>query len=89
METEEESTQTPKGENAPMPMDVDGTSSLEQGGSNNSITAEEDAHRAINMLKGDDASERIAAANKLEGIAKALGEERTRNVSRIELSCAS
>lgn len=85
METEEESTQIQKEESTPMPMEVEGASQPEGEGGGMNITAEEEAHQAINMLKGDDTSERIAAANKLESIAKTLGEERTRNVSQ---SCA-
>ncbi len=42
------------------------------------ITEEEEARQAIDMLRGDDVTERIAAANKLDSVAKTLGEERTR-----------
>lgn len=45
------------------------------------ITQEDDAKQAIEMLRGDDVSERVSAANRLEAIATALGEERTREVS--------
>ena len=72
MDIEEESTQTSKSSTMPGPMDAD----MEQ----------DDARQAIDMLRGEDLSERIAAANKLESIAKTLGEERTREVSRIR-SC--
>ena len=44
------------------------------------ITQEEEARQAIEMLRGDDVSERVAAANRLEAVAAALGEERTREV---------
>lgn len=42
---------------------------------------EEEARQAIDMLRGDDVSARVAAANRLEAVAAALGEERTREVS--------
>mmetsp|Transcript_15627 Transcript_15627/g.29478 ORF Transcript_15627/g.29478 Transcript_15627/m.29478 type:complete len:669 (+) Transcript_15627:150-2156(+) len=42
------------------------------------ISEEEEARLAIDNLKGDDVEERIAAANKLDIVAKILGEERTR-----------
>jgi hypothetical protein len=45
------------------------------------ISEEEEARLAIENLKGDDITERIAAANKLDIVAKVLGEERTRIVS--------
>ena len=45
-----------------------------------SISDEDDARRAIEMLRGDDVAERVAAATRLEGVATALGEERTREV---------
>eukprot|EP00566_Odontella_aurita_P008355 CAMPEP_0113564216 /NCGR_PEP_ID=MMETSP0015_2-20120614/21495_1 /TAXON_ID=2838 /ORGANISM="Odontella" /LENGTH=667 /DNA_ID=CAMNT_0000466271 /DNA_START=185 /DNA_END=2188 /DNA_ORIENTATION=- /assembly_acc=CAM_ASM_000160 len=37
-----------------------------------------DARQAIDMLRGDDVSGRVEAANKLDGVAVALGPERTR-----------
>ena len=40
----------------------------------------EEARLAIEMLRGDDSSARVTAANQLESIAAALGEERTREV---------
>ena len=45
-----------------------------------SISQEDDARQAIEMLRGDDVAERVAAATRLEGVATALGEERTREV---------
>mmetsp|Transcript_12682 Transcript_12682/g.19642 ORF Transcript_12682/g.19642 Transcript_12682/m.19642 type:complete len:662 (-) Transcript_12682:352-2337(-) len=42
------------------------------------ILKEEDARQAIDMLRGDDVEGRVSAANKLEAIAVALGQERTR-----------
>lgn len=47
---------------------------------NMEISAEEEARQAIEMLRGDDVSERIAAANKIDSVAKTLGDERTREV---------
>ena len=48
---------------------------------NVTIAEEEEARQAIEMLRGDDMSARVAAASKLENVAAALGEERTRKVS--------
>lgn len=42
------------------------------------IAPEEDALHVIEMLKGDDVMQRIAASSKLESIAKTIGPERTR-----------
>jgi len=42
------------------------------------ILKEEEARQAIDMLRGDDVAGRVAAANKLEAVATALGQERTR-----------
>jgi hypothetical protein len=44
------------------------------------VSQEEDARQAIDMLRGDDVSDRVAAANRLEAVAAALGQERTRDV---------
>ena len=44
---------------------------------------EEEARQAIDMLRGDDVSGRVAAANRLEAVAAALGEERTRDVCNV------
>lgn len=44
------------------------------------ISEEDEARQAIDMLRGDDVSSRVAAANRLEAVAAALGEERTRDV---------
>lgn len=41
-------------------------------------TEEEEARQAIEMMKGDDLANRIAAAGRLDFVAKALGEKRTR-----------
>lgn len=46
-----------------------------------SISKEEEARQAIEMLRHDDASNRVEAANRLKSIAEVLGPERTRNVS--------
>lgn len=45
-----------------------------------STSEEDEARQAIEMLRGDDVSGRIAAANRLDTVASALGEERTREV---------
>ncbi|KAG7350297.1 peptidase C14 caspase catalytic subunit-like protein [Nitzschia inconspicua] len=42
------------------------------------VSEEEDARQAIEMLRGDDVSARVAAANRLESVATVLGEQRTR-----------
>lgn len=42
------------------------------------ITKEEEARQAIDMLRGEDVSQRVAAASRLESIASVLGEKRTR-----------
>lgn len=47
----------------------------------NAESEEEEARQAIDMLRGEDVSGRVAAANRLEAVAAALGEERTRDVS--------
>lgn len=44
------------------------------------VSEEEEARQAIDMLRGDDVSGRVAAANRLEAVASALGAERTREV---------
>ena len=44
------------------------------------VSEEEEARQAIDMLRGDDISGRVAAANRLEAVASALGVERTREV---------
>lgn len=46
---------------------------------------EEEARQAIDMLRGDDVSGRVAAANRLEAVAAALGEERTRDVCNADI----
>jgi len=43
------------------------------------VTEEEEASRVIEMLRGEDLSARITAANQLDSVAAALGEERTRD----------
>jgi hypothetical protein len=45
------------------------------------VSEEEEARQAIEMLRGDDVSARVAAANRLESVATVLGEQRTREVS--------
>jgi hypothetical protein len=44
------------------------------------VSEEEEARQAIEMLRGDDVSARVAAANRLEAVASVLGEQRTREV---------
>ncbi len=51
--------------------------------SNAAASEEEEARQAIDMLRGDDVSGRVAAANRLESVAAALGEERTRDVCHV------
>lgn len=46
-----------------------------------SINQEEEARKAIEMLRGDDVANRVSAANRLDAVASALGDERTRDVS--------
>lgn len=50
------------------------------------LSEEEEARQAIEKLRGDDVTARVEAAYKLEAVAKTLGEERTRDVSRIAFS---
>jgi hypothetical protein len=45
----------------------------------NNASEEEEARQAIDKLRGEDVSARVAAANRLEAVAAALGEERTRD----------
>jgi hypothetical protein len=47
------------------------------------VSEEEGARQAIDMLRGDDVSARVAAANRLESVAAVLGEKRTRDVSAV------
>jgi hypothetical protein len=44
-------------------------------------TTEEEARQAIEMLRSDDLSARVAAAHRLDSVAAVLGEERTREVT--------
>jgi hypothetical protein len=44
------------------------------------VGKEEDARQAIEMLRGDDVSARVAAAHRLDLVANVLGPERTRDV---------
>ena len=46
----------------------------------NPIDMEEDAKTTIEMLRGDDITERVAAANRLDAVAMALGHRRAREV---------
>lgn len=48
--------------------------------SSSHVTKEEEARQAIDMLRGEDLAGRIAAANRLEGVAFVLGPQRTREV---------
>ena len=45
------------------------------------MSKEEEARQAIEMLHHNDVANRVAAANRLDSVALVLGEERTRNVS--------
>jgi hypothetical protein len=47
------------------------------------ISEEEEARQAIEIMRGDDVSARVAAASRLEAVAKTLGEERTREVGAL------
>jgi hypothetical protein len=51
------------------------------GGPAHEISKEEEARQAIDMLRGDDTSQRVSAASRLQSIAAVLGPERTRGVS--------
>ena len=51
------------------------------GGVAQEISKEEEARQTIDMLRGDDTSQRVAAASRLQSIATVLGPERTREVS--------
>lgn len=44
------------------------------------ISEEDEARQAIDLMRGDDVAGRVAAANRLEAVAAALGPERTREV---------
>ena len=57
--------------------------------SDNSVLNEQEAKTAIEMLKSDDLSNRVAAAHRLDSIANILGPERTRNVRRREVLLTS
>ena len=58
--------------------------------SSTSLDIEGDAKNTIEMLRGDDISERISAANRLESVAVALGPQRVREVRSAEIgSCLS
>lgn len=56
-------------------------SALSPLGTSHEISKDEEARQAIEMLRGDDVSQRVAAASRLESVATVLGEERTRDVS--------
>lgn len=61
---------------APLPMTPTPTTTLPA----ENMSKEEEARHAIEMLRGDDVSARVAAASRLESVASVLGEERTRQV---------
>jgi serine/threonine-protein phosphatase 2A regulatory subunit A len=63
--------------------DVDPNKMIVDPPSTNAASEEEEARQAIDMLRGDDVSGRVAAANRLEAVAAALGEERTRDVRSV------
>jgi hypothetical protein len=44
------------------------------------ISQEDEARQAIEMLRSEDVADRVTAATRLEAVAAALGQERTRNV---------
>lgn len=46
------------------------------------ISKEEDARKAIDMLRSEDSTARVSAAHRLDSIASVLGPERTRDVSQ-------
>ena len=46
-----------------------------------SMSKEEEARQAIEMLRDNEVSNRVAAANRLDSVAVVLGQERTRSVS--------
>ena len=60
-------------------MQIDGTPAMASG---LYVTEEEEARLAIEMLRGEDLSARVTAANQLDSVAAALGEERTRDVRK-------
>jgi len=79
METDDEITHTPVDKNAMATSSSNSDVDMD-------ISEEEQARQAIDNLKGEDLPERIAAANRLDDIAKTLGEERTREVSCFPIS---
>jgi len=69
------------GENVNVPTQVMRNDKSDEPAGTNSgfhVSDIEEARLAIEMLRGDDSSARVAAANQLESIAATLGEERTR-----------
>lgn len=64
----------------PMTGSTGSTALTPVGGPAHEISKEEEARQAIEMLRGEDVSNRVAAASRLESVALVLGEERTRNV---------
>lgn len=50
------------------------------------MTKEEEAKQAIDQLRGDDVSNRVASAHRLDAIASVLGPERTREVSSVSMN---
>ena len=46
------------------------------------ISKEEDARKAIDMLRSEDSTARVSAAHRLDSIASVLGPERTRDVRK-------
>jgi len=61
------------------------TSSNNNNNNNNNggvvVEEEIEARQAIDMLRGDDLSARVAAAHRLDAVADALGQQRARDVS--------
>jgi len=68
---------------SPEPMDIDAPSEDAKRPPPPPPTAlmseDDEARQAIDMLRGEDVSARVAAANRLEAVAAALGHERTRD----------
>ena len=71
----------PKPARNPLPMTATTTGQSFHGPQEGQLSEEEEARQAIDMLRGEDVSSRVAAASRLEAVAKILGEERTRDVS--------
>ena len=51
-----------------------------------SVVTEEEARQFIEMLRSEDVSSRVSAANRLDVVAMALGSDRTRDVRKSHIS---